>query len=1021
METMAEADQPETDNRYSKANSISRRKMLLEQEKYERTVAGKWKQKPGEKFHPLWKLVAQISFGMHLLHQQLAKSDDEVIKILQAHVDEIDGFLERTTEDFNLAQKDINERINYLQLPLKHSEVFDTMLDDRPFRKAIVDGNEKIEHIVDRTMAAMKDALKDVQKGLDATRELGKFLMRLEKAWDNRSEEHASVYHAMVGNTEGWSRAFMTLQQKGNTLGVSLVQLGGIIGEIQRRAGMASRRNVVRQYMIIYRGNSTDISQIALRNTEEKFIVEPNSHITSPRYSFSPPETPNKALPREPATVKEGKRVDRSDKYVKASLSQNIYYNSEHDVKHTLKSNAMLKLQGRSSEDLHTTKEDFSIHSTHSTAGGEISNSNQLNVPSDTSVSGKVVSRKISFAERTRSLTRKIPFVKETGESKQASLSMVDNKRVNGTSPNSSGARSPISDARSPRSSQSFRSDSRNGHVLEQKPRSNQRPKHNPVDSHLLDGAARVIIPTDTTFSPLASPQSGSPPQITGHIIRSTSTRPKIVTIREHSGGSVHRAPPALKELQANEVRAVNTAAGSLKKPVSKDLPLRYYRSQETLSPPGQEPSELHSTSKVLRRSTSVQVSPTKQFAPPTGSSIYSPEIQAPSVYPSARQQSNLQFSAYQSSGSSSPPPSMSVPPSTPPSAQPSSAVTNGQSLSLDSPDGPPSSYIISLSPYTSIVSPPPAESSATPSPLHVRNKSISDNPRTAPTLPPLDLPTSSLDIPSSPALNLPTTSTLDLPASDIAPTALSSINPSAAILIPSSRPSTPPHLLTSATVSGPEPDINPYDLARSDTNTPVPLHHVPSVSVLDYKDYKNAVSPATHTAPTVSSFSPFPSPRSATFSSFPHPRQSPLRTNTNTLPFAPAPLDVVPGGAVVNHTLTLDAGGAAEMEKGLRSPWKKVFGSGIGMNLGSGRMKGHRRSRSDKVVGMTVGVLDARPRSSPNKRVASDSTTKKGKGVEGVGTGGAEGGGGGFMGGMGGAAGGRDGVWISRKNFMKT
>lgn len=90
-------------------------------------------------------------------------------------------------------------------------------------------------------------------------------------------------------------------------------------------------------------------------------------------------------------------------------------------------------------------------------------------------------------------------------------------------------------------------------------------------------------------------------------------------------------------------------------------------------------------------------------------------------------------------------------------------------------------------------------------------------------------------------------------------------------------------------------------------------------------------------------------------------------------------------------------------------------------MNLGSGRMKGHRRSRSDKVVGMTVGVLDARPRSSPNKRVASDSTTKKGKGVEGVGTGGAGGGGGGFMGSMGGAVGGRDGVWISRKNFMKT
>ena len=245
METMAEMEDSEPDNRYSKADSISRRKMLLEQEKYERTVAGRWKQKPGEKFHPLWKLVAQISFGMHLLHQSLAKSDEEVIKILQNHVDEVDGFLERTTEDFDLAQDDINERIRYLQLPLEHGEVFDTMLDDRAFRMAIVEGNEKIEHIVNRTGTAMKDALKDVQKGLDGTRELARFLTRLEKAWDNRTEEHASVYLAMIGNTEGWSRAFMTLQQKGNTLGKALVQLGGIIAEIQRRAVIASRRNLV--------------------------------------------------------------------------------------------------------------------------------------------------------------------------------------------------------------------------------------------------------------------------------------------------------------------------------------------------------------------------------------------------------------------------------------------------------------------------------------------------------------------------------------------------------------------------------------------------------------------------------------------------------------------------------------------------------------------------------------------------------------------------------------------------------
>lgn len=247
MTETIDGDGADIPDRYSKADSVTRRKMLLEQDHYERTVAGRWKQKPGEKFHPLWKLVAQISFGMHLLQQGLAKSDEEVLKILQTHVDEVDGFLERTTEDFDLAQGDINERIRYLKLPLEHGSVFDQMLADRAFRVAIVEGNEKIEHIIDRTAAAMNDALKDVQKGLDATRELAKYMTRVDKQWEDRTEEHDSVYLAMIGNTEGWTRAFLTLQSKGGHLRKALVQLGGIVAEMQKRAGAASRKNLVRQ------------------------------------------------------------------------------------------------------------------------------------------------------------------------------------------------------------------------------------------------------------------------------------------------------------------------------------------------------------------------------------------------------------------------------------------------------------------------------------------------------------------------------------------------------------------------------------------------------------------------------------------------------------------------------------------------------------------------------------------------------------------------------------------------------
>lgn len=221
---------------------VVRRNTLLEAPTYVRVVAGRWKQKPGERFHPLWKLIAQISFGVHLLAEGMAKSEDEVMQILQAHVDEIDGFLERTTEDFDLAQDDIQERLRCLKLPLSHPATFDKMLEDRNFRLSIVEGNEKIEHIVDRTTQAMKDSLKDVQKGFDSTSCLEAYLRKLDTIWIRQSVEHEAVFVAMLGNVEGWRKAFMALHLQGGKLSVSLKKLTDIINEMQARAGEVSRR-----------------------------------------------------------------------------------------------------------------------------------------------------------------------------------------------------------------------------------------------------------------------------------------------------------------------------------------------------------------------------------------------------------------------------------------------------------------------------------------------------------------------------------------------------------------------------------------------------------------------------------------------------------------------------------------------------------------------------------------------------------------------------------------------------------
>lgn len=223
----------------------SRRQELLEREQYDDNWRTRWKQKPSASFHPLMKLMAQIIFGMHLLHHRQAKSDAEVVKILQTHVDSIDAFLETTTDDLDLAIKDIQERITFLRLPMTHLDVFDIMLDDKKFRTQLVEGNDKIEDIIERTARAMNAAILDVDKGIIATQELGKYLENVQRKWPQDDIDQAAILAAMRGNDEGWQGCLRELQMKNNTLSVALVQLGTVIGEMSKLAAVASRRNKV--------------------------------------------------------------------------------------------------------------------------------------------------------------------------------------------------------------------------------------------------------------------------------------------------------------------------------------------------------------------------------------------------------------------------------------------------------------------------------------------------------------------------------------------------------------------------------------------------------------------------------------------------------------------------------------------------------------------------------------------------------------------------------------------------------
>ncbi|KAH7336618.1 hypothetical protein BKA65DRAFT_402746 [Rhexocercosporidium sp. MPI-PUGE-AT-0058] len=225
-------------------NAAARRKLLIDQDVDEDTHAARWKQKPGQQYHELWKLMAQISFGVYLLINGIAKDNEQVMNILQGHVDEVDEFLETTLEDFDLAQEDIEERLKFLKLPLENIIIFDAMLEDRNFRLQIVNGNERIEHVITRTARAMSDALKDVQQGLDACKEFTIYLAQEQdnSDWLKDKPDMEKVFVAMKGNVEGWYNAYVSLQTKGNHLGVALVQLGSIVAEMDRRAGEISRK-----------------------------------------------------------------------------------------------------------------------------------------------------------------------------------------------------------------------------------------------------------------------------------------------------------------------------------------------------------------------------------------------------------------------------------------------------------------------------------------------------------------------------------------------------------------------------------------------------------------------------------------------------------------------------------------------------------------------------------------------------------------------------------------------------------
>ncbi|KAK4195097.1 hypothetical protein QBC40DRAFT_24617 [Triangularia verruculosa] len=287
-ESLVEATQGENSGKpkLRTGDAKARREELLDGEHSDPHPAALWRFRPGQQAHELWRLMAQISFGVYLLLKGMANSQILVVSILQGHIDEVDEFLETTLEDMDLAMKDVKLRIEHLKLPMDNIDVFERMLEDQNYRMTILEGNEKIEHILARTQVALKQTTQDLAEGLAATRDFTIYLAEQHHGpWRQERPDVIDIFDAMKGNTDGWFNAFMDLQHKGSALNALVVRLAGMVSEMDRRAGEVSRR--VRSQQLS-----------AASHTSPKHSPKPSD--ASATTATTPPTSPPRKIPNSP-------------------------------------------------------------------------------------------------------------------------------------------------------------------------------------------------------------------------------------------------------------------------------------------------------------------------------------------------------------------------------------------------------------------------------------------------------------------------------------------------------------------------------------------------------------------------------------------------------------------------------------------------------------------------------------------------------------------------------------------------
>ncbi|KAK7218019.1 hypothetical protein V2G26_006022 [Clonostachys chloroleuca] len=207
------------------------------------TDAKRWRKRKGQEQHEILKLVSQIAFGVYLLLNGMANDNNQVINILQGHIDEVDEFLEVTLDDLTYSITDLQSRIDHLRVPLANLEVFEEMLESRSYRVELLEGNEKLEHIIARSREMLGYWNGDVEAGKDCTNWFAEWLSSLkENIWQNDNEDIVDIFHAMRGNGDGWLRAFEEMEIRVDEINNLVADLSGLTAEMEKKAGEVSRK-----------------------------------------------------------------------------------------------------------------------------------------------------------------------------------------------------------------------------------------------------------------------------------------------------------------------------------------------------------------------------------------------------------------------------------------------------------------------------------------------------------------------------------------------------------------------------------------------------------------------------------------------------------------------------------------------------------------------------------------------------------------------------------------------------------